>query len=109
MIRPLLILFVGLTSLDVASARFVVTDPEPAAGASSLAPAQELTDRRPRPADLDDAIEIAEKRFGGQAAGAETVVRDGRRVHEVRLLGDDGSVRTVRIDPRTGAVIPPRR
>lgn len=64
--------------------------------------------REPGPADLKEATEIALERFGGQAAEAETVVREGRRVHEIRLLLDDGSVRTVRVDPATGAIIAPR-
>jgi hypothetical protein len=71
--------------------------------------AQKSEERRPGPADLKEAIEIALKRYGGKAADAETVVRNGRTVHEVRILLDDGSVRTVRIDPKTGAIIPQRR
>ena len=66
-------------------------------------------ERQPGPADLEEAIEIALKRYGGRATRFETVVRDGQTVHEVRLLGDDGSVRTVRIDPATGAIIPQQR
>jgi hypothetical protein len=71
--------------------------------------AQKTDERKPGPATLEEAIEIAVKRFGGKAAGAETVERNGRRVHEVRVLLDDGSVRTVRIDPQTGAIIPQKR
>lgn len=71
--------------------------------------AQKSEERKPGPADLKEAIEIALKRYGGKAADAETVERNGRTVHEVRILLDDGSVRTVRVDPRTGAIIPQRR
>ncbi len=66
-------------------------------------------EREPGPADLEEAIEIALERFGGQATRSETVVREGQTVHEVRVLADDGIVRTVRIDPETGAIIPQRR
>jgi uncharacterized iron-regulated membrane protein len=70
----------------------------------------EESEREPGPASLEEAIEIAVKRYGGEPAGAATVERDGRRVHEVRLLDEaSGSVRTVRIDPDTGAIIPPPR
>ena len=65
--------------------------------------------RPPGPADLNEAIEIAQKRYGGEVSRAETVERDGRRVHEVRLLVDDVNVITVRIDPATGAIIPQER
>jgi len=75
-----------------------------------LVATQQNEERPPGPADLEEAIEIAVKRYGGEPAGAATVERDGRRVHEVRLLDEaSGSVRTVRIDPETGAIIPPPR
>lgn len=75
-----------------------------------LVASQEAEEREPGPADLEEAIEIAVKRYGGEPAGAATVERDGRQVHEVRLLDEtSGSVRTVRVDPDTGAIIPPRR
>jgi hypothetical protein len=76
---------------------------------SGLVMSQEAEEREPGPADLEEAIEIALKRYGGRATRSETVVRDGRTVHEVRLLADDGIVRTVRIDPETGAIIPQQR
>lgn len=47
---------------------------------------------------LDEAIEIAKRRQSGRVVRAVTIMRNGRRVHEVRILGDDGRVRTVYID-----------
>lgn len=85
----------GSSEIGVATGRFLITQAE--------------DPRPPGPADLREAIEIAQKQFGGQVAGSETVVRDGRTLHEVKLLGDDGTVRTVRIDPGTGAIIPQER
>jgi len=77
---------------------------------TSLVASQEGREREPGPATLEEAIEIAVKRYGGRPAGAETVVRDGKRVHEIKVLNEqNGSVRTVRIDPETGAIVPPRR
>ncbi|MGD8339462.1 MAG: PepSY domain-containing protein [Gammaproteobacteria bacterium] len=70
---------------------------------------QESEEREPGPATLEEAIEIALKRYGGQATRSETVERDGRQVHEIRVFGEDGIVRTVRIDPETGAIIPQAR
>jgi uncharacterized membrane protein YkoI len=33
------------------------------------------------------------------------VLESGERVHEVRLLGEEGNARTVRIDPETGEIL----
>lgn len=83
----------------------------PATAAGPLVPVQEREEREPGPADLEEATEIAIERFGGEVASAATVERDGREVHEIRLFdeGNEGRVRTVRIDPDTGRIIPPRR
>jgi len=78
-------------------------------GPPGLAVTQDRQQRKPGPADLREAIEIALERFGGTAADAETVVRDGKPVHEIKVLLDDGSVRTVRVDPQTGAILPQGR
>jgi uncharacterized membrane protein YkoI len=67
-------------------------------------------EREPGPADLEEAIEIAEALYGGDMNRAETVVREGREVHEIRLYDEAaGTVRTVWIDPDTGLVVQPRR
>ena len=83
--------------------------PAPPTDNGSLAgqlPHQERKQREPGPATLREAVEIAIERYGGREARAETVEREGRRVHEIRLFLEDGSVRTVRIDPNTGAILP---
>jgi len=54
---------------------------------------------------LAQATAIATSRFQGRVVRAETVNQGGRVVHEIRILGDDGRVRTVRVDAETGAVI----
>jgi len=109
MIRSIVIAAWSLFVLTPAFAISVTPATAPVFQPSPLVVSQESEERKPGPADLEEAIEIALKRYGGRAAGAETVVRDGRRQHEVRVLSDDGSVRTVRIDPETGAIIPQRR
>ena len=105
--RLTLIGSLSLVVMAEAGARPLPPPPDPAASAPART-LQEARRREPGPADLKEAIEIALERFGGKAAEAATVERDGRRVHEIRLLLDDGSVRTVRIDPATGAIIEPR-
>jgi uncharacterized membrane protein YkoI len=54
---------------------------------------------------LAQATEIALQRYPGQVVRAETVTRGGRREHQIRVLGADGRVRTVRIDAQTGAFL----
>jgi uncharacterized membrane protein YkoI len=52
---------------------------------------------------LSQATAMAQGRFQGRIVSAKTVQQGNRVVHEVRILGNDGRVRTVRIDAETGA------
>ena len=51
---------------------------------------------------LQQAIAMAQQRYQGKVVRAETKSQNGRRVHEIRILGDDGRVRTVRYDADDG-------
>lgn len=53
---------------------------------------------------LNQAVAIAQRRHPGRVVRAETTMRNGRTVHEIRILGDDGRVVTVRIDAASGEV-----
>jgi uncharacterized membrane protein YkoI len=73
--------------------------------------AQELIDRRNQPRreqrapqniSLDEAVQMAQSRYRAKAVRAETVNNGGRRVHQIRLLSAEGTVRTVRVDAETG-------
>lgn len=75
--------------------------------------AQELIDRRQRgeyriePAgrvSLDQAVEMAQRRYRAKAVKAETVRNGDRRVHQIRLLSAEGKVWTVRVDADSGAM-----
>jgi len=109
MIRTTLLAGILILGLDIAHALPVSADRQGVALVAAYAPSQTSQQREPGPANLEEAIEIALERYGGQAAGADTVIRDGRRVHEIRVLGEDGSVRTVRVDPDTGEIVPQQR
>ena len=54
---------------------------------------------------LAQATAMAQSRFQGRVVKAETVQMGDRAVHVIRILGDDGSVRTVRIDAQTGSFL----
>jgi len=73
---------------------------------------QELVDRRPRhdyraePArvSLDQAVQMAQRRYHAKAVRAETVRKGNRRVHQIRLLNSEGKVWTVRVDAESGTI-----
>jgi hypothetical protein len=54
---------------------------------------------------LAQATAMATSRYQGRVVRAETVQRGDRVVHEIRILGDDGRVRTVRVDAQSGAFL----
>jgi uncharacterized membrane protein YkoI len=83
------------------------------AGAPMLvAAAQELIDRRPRQeyridpvgVSLDQAVDMAQRRYRAKAVKAETVQNGERRIHHIRLLSAEGKVWTVRVDAQSGAM-----
>lgn len=76
------------------------------------ASAQELIDRRqrkehriePSGLSLDQAVEMAQRRYNAKAVRAETVRQGDRQVHQIRLLAADGKVYNVRVDAESGAM-----
>lgn len=52
---------------------------------------------------LRQAIALAQQRHQGRVVRAETKQMNGRRVHEIRILGDDGRVRTLHFDADDGS------
>lgn len=53
---------------------------------------------------LDQAVALVKKTFGGQVLKATSTERDGRLRHQIRILTDDGRVRTFTVDARDGLV-----
>ncbi|HEU4616653.1 MAG TPA: PepSY domain-containing protein [Gammaproteobacteria bacterium] len=68
--------------------------------ASAPAPSEHTVQRGG--VSLSQATAMAQRRYPGRVVRAETVMQGGRTVHEIRILGEDGRVRTVRIDAQTG-------
>ena len=52
---------------------------------------------------LSQATAMAQGRYPGRVVRAESVMIGDRVVYEIRILGNDGRVRTVRVDAQTGA------
>lgn len=51
---------------------------------------------------LAQATRMVQERTGGQVLRAETKRDKGRAVHRIRVLTEDGRVRTVHVDAETG-------
>lgn len=51
---------------------------------------------------LDDAVSGVRRRNTGRVLSADTVQQDGRPVHRIRVLSDQGRVRGLRFDGNTG-------
>ena len=77
------------------------------AGTEPLAPMQQqmFPSQRGGGVSLAQATSMAQGRYQGRVVRAETVQMGDRVVHEIRILGDDGRVRTVRIDAQTGSFL----
>jgi uncharacterized membrane protein YkoI len=84
----------------------------PLLAAVPSANAQELIDRRqrreysiqPSGMSLDQAVEMAQRRYRAKAVRAETVRNGDKRVHRIRLLSADGKVWNVSVDAESGAM-----
>lgn len=53
---------------------------------------------------LDDAIALVREQSGGKVLRAETKRKNDHSAHEIRVLTDDGHVRTYVVDGRTGKI-----
>jgi len=58
---------------------------------------------------LDQAVEGVKRRTGARVLNADTVSRDGGRVHELRILTPKGRVRRMEIDGTTGRPLSRKR
>jgi uncharacterized membrane protein YkoI len=102
----------GLATIVVAvAALLVLSHPaaaRPRAPAASIeveAAAELFPAQRGGGISLAQATAMAQSRYQGRVVRAETVQAGDRMIHEIRILGDDGRVRTVRIDAQTGSFL----
>ncbi len=60
---------------------------------------------------LDHAVKKARNRYNGRVISAETVDVENDKMHNIRILTDDGRVKRLRVDPSTGEYVKgrPRR
>lgn len=60
-----------------------------------LAGAMPVYAQRGMPSTLDQAVQQVRRTTNGRVLSAQTVTRQGRRVHRIKVLTDDGRVRTI--------------
>lgn len=53
---------------------------------------------------LDQAVRMVRERSGGRVLRAETRRQNGRSVHRIRVLSEDGRVSTYVVDAETGRI-----
>jgi len=51
---------------------------------------------------LDDAVALVKEKIGGRVLRAETSQRDNLTVYQIRIITDDGRVRTINVDAQNG-------
>jgi len=51
---------------------------------------------------LDDAVALVKEQIGGRVLRAETTLREDRTVYQIRIITDDGRVRTIDVDAQNG-------
>lgn len=51
------------------------------------------------------AASIAKKSYGGKVMSIDMQTRDGRVIYRVKLLQENGRLRSVRVDGRTGKIL----
>lgn len=76
----------------------------PAASGSPVIEGGELSILQGRAISLDEAIDMAQRRFNARVVRAEVAERGGRRTYVLRLLSEDGRVFNVRVDAATGSM-----
>jgi Peptidase propeptide and YPEB domain len=106
--RSVLAAFLATALLGAASAGAAqrVLDAWPGAAPGSADEPRGFVAQLPqrRELTLPEAITIAQGRYPGRVVRAQTIQLGDRAVHEIRIIGNDGLVHTVRVDARTGAV-----
>ena len=71
-----------------------------------LASAIDILDQRAPPVlSINDAAGRAQDRFGGQVISISPAEQDGRRGYRVKILLENGRVKTLFVESRTGTVI----
>ena len=75
-----------------------------AAGSGWTTPRETLAQVHSENVSLDQAVRMVRERSGGRVLRAETRRQNGRAVHRIRVLSDDGRVRTYVVDAETGRI-----
>ncbi len=102
---PGLMVLVALASLTPAPGQAARAVPQDAAtGAAHAAPGPGYRSFADRALTMDEAVDLAQRRYSARVVRAEVSDRGGRRVYLLRLLSKDGRVFNVTVDAATGSI-----
>jgi uncharacterized membrane protein YkoI len=94
-----------LAVLPVMALTWPSVSPAAARGSADIAiapvAARTLADRQ---ISMDEAVDLAQRRYNARVVRAEVSERGGRRVYLLRLLSSDGRVFNVSVDAATGSI-----
>ena len=57
--------------------------------------------------NLDDAAKKVTEGNGRKVLGAKTEIIDGKEVHVIKVLTEDGRIQHHKVDAKTGEILPP--
>lgn len=94
------LLFVGLLGAPLILGTLALTSPS--LTASGLTP---WTLAQASQVSASEAARIVQEHFGGRVLNVDTRVREGRPVYRVKILQDNGRIRSVLVDPQSGRIL----
>jgi uncharacterized membrane protein YkoI len=98
----------GVALLGAAGPALAQVVPAPAAGPDANDEPTAIATQQINPRggiSLAQATAIAQGRYQGRVVRAAQFMQGDRVVYEIRILGNDGTVRTVLVDGQTGAIL----
>lgn len=98
-----------LRALLVLIALSLTTAPPAAAEARNGLPRAAADSRAEQNISASQAAAIVQRRFGGRVVDVDSYRRGGRLIYRVRLLQDEGRMRTIQVDGQSGDIIQRRR
>ncbi len=98
--------WVGVALLGAAGPGFGQMAPAPKTDSNGEPTAVTTQQINPRSGvSLAQATAIAQARYQGRVVRAVSFMQGDRVIYEIRILGNDGTVRTVLVDGQTGAIL----
>ena len=102
---PGLLALLALGSLAPAPGQAALAESSRSASGAALAsPGRGSRSFADRAVTMDEAVDLAQRRYNARVVRAEVSDRSGRRVYLLRLLSNDGRVFNVTVDAASGNI-----